>query len=389
MPRWLAITTMVLVGLGFLLWIASYIFRALRERAEDWRLIVRILFTIAITMLAAAIAVDSYRKGLPYRILVTALGWSMSLVLMWGEGVIEFFTGFFTSSFTGGSERVEAQPLYSIAETLRRKGRLQEAMYAIHEQLEKFPNDFRLQMLLAEIQAENANDVAGAEATILRICSQPKHLPGQIAGALNALADWHLRFDQDVDAARAALEQIMARFPNTDVAHHASNRIAHLTEAAARVVDARDPHTIVMKISDEYAPLPKRSEILPETDARVEAERLVQQLTAFPNDTEAREELAKLYVESFDRLDLATEQLELLIALPSESPRRIAHWLNLLADLQVRSTGKTDMAAATLNRVIERFPNQAFADTARQRLATLPLEVKRYEKSRVVKLGSS
>jgi hypothetical protein len=245
-------------------------------------------------------------------------------------------------------------------------------------------------MLLAEIQAENMNDLPGAEATVHRICAQDKHSAGQIAGALNTLADWHLRLDQDVDAARAALEEIGTRFPESELAHHASNRIAHLADRAT-LVEARAPRTIVMKPTSDI-PVHKQNpaDLLPaQTDPAAEAGRLVKHLGEFPNDTEAREELAKIYVDHYQRLDLATEQIEMLINQPTESPRRIAHWYNLLADLQVRATGETQLAAGTLQQLIERFPNQAFSEVARQRLATLNLEAKRYAKDRVVKFSAS
>jgi outer membrane protein assembly factor BamD (BamD/ComL family) len=389
MLHWLAISALVLIGLAFLLWVATHTVHFIKARQDEFQTVARVLFVAGVLVWVIGGFLQMRMSGNPWFFLRRLLVFAMVLMTVCGRAIIGWIVSPFTNLFDGGGERVKAEPLYSMAETLRRKGKLREAMYAIQEQLEKFPNDFRGQMLLAEIQAENANDLAGAHATIERICSQPKHSPGQIAGALSTLADWHLRFDQDVEAARAALEQIITRFPNTDAAHHASNRLAHLDEAAAKIVDARDPHTIVMKISDEYAPVPKLEQLLPKTDPHAEAERLVQHLNAFPHDTEAREELAKVYADAFGRLDLATEQMESLIASPSESPRRIAHWLNLLADLQVRCTQNTELAGATLNRLIERFPNHPFADVARQRLATLAQEVKRYEKSRVVKLGSS
>lgn len=319
----------------------------------------------------------------------SALVLAVIVTVCWGENIAGSFAGFLTSAFDGGGVQEKAQPLYSMAEAKRKRGKLREAMYEIQAQLEKFPDDFRGQMLLAEIQAENADDLPGAEATIHRICSQPRHSPPQIAGALGALADWHLRLDQDVDAARAALQEIVDRFPETDIAYNASKRLAHLAETGT-LVDARAPRTIVMNPGSEIpAHKMKLADILPVEDSGAEATRLVAHLNTFPNDAEAREQLAKIYVDHYQRLDLATEQIELLINQPAESPRRIAHWMNLLADMQVRATGTTELAAATLHHLIERFPNQAFTEVARQRLAMLALEVKRYEKDRVVKMASS
>jgi hypothetical protein len=81
--------------------------------------------------------------------------------------------------------------------------------------------------------------------------------------------------------------------------------------------------------------------------------------------------------------------LEQLIALPDESPKHVARWLNLLADLQVQATNNTEMAEQTLRRIIELFPQHSVAQMAEQRIASLGLELKRYEKSRVIKLGSN
>jgi len=62
--------------------------------------------------------------------------------------------------------------------------------------------------------------------------------------------------------------------------------------------------------------------------------------------------------------------------------------LNLLADLQIRHGGGYDAASQTLNQIIERYPNQAAADVARNRIDLLKLELKAKEGPRSVKLGS-
>jgi outer membrane protein assembly factor BamD (BamD/ComL family) len=182
----------------------------------------------------------------------------------------------------------------------------------------------------------------------------------------------------------APFQEIIDRYPDSELAQQAENRIAHLADAAT-MVDARAPRTIQMPTSA----LPLTAEARPnaEVDAREDIEQLVKHLTEFPSDIEAREQLAKLYADQFGRLDLATEQIEQLIALPNESPKHVARWLNLLADLQVRCTADTQLAAVTLQRIIDRFPGHASADAARDRLQYLNLEKKRYEKARSVKMG--
>ena len=68
------------------------------------------------------------------------------------------------------------------------------------------------------------------------------------------------------------------------------------------------------------------------------------QLESHPADTITREKLAVLYAEHFQRLDLAVDQLEQLIALPDETPKHVARWLNLLATLQI-NVGRDENAA--------------------------------------------
>lgn len=386
MTRVLLISALACGAMGFLLWVASYCVPPCQRRADATRLLARCIVTLGAVLLVVHGTIWTIRTNNPWWVTRSVLLLAVVVMFSWGETIAGWFASLFTSAFDGGGERVKAAPLYSIAETHRKRGRLREAMYGIQAQLEKFPNDFRGQMLLAEIQAEDAKDVAGAEATIHRICSQPKHTPQQIAGALGALADWHLQYNQDVESARAALKQIVERYPETDLAYNASRRIAHLAETGT-LVDARAPRTLILPASHEV-PAHKidPSTIVPQADPAADAERLVQHLAAFPNDAEAREQLATIYVDFYQRLDLATEQLEWLISQPNESPRRIAHWFNLLADLQVRSTGTTELAAATLTRLIDRFPTQPFSEVARQRLATLSLEAKRFQQRDAVRM---
>jgi outer membrane protein assembly factor BamD (BamD/ComL family) len=255
--------------------------------------------------------------------------------------------------------------------------------------LQKFPNDFTGQTMLAEIQAENLNDVQAAEITIHRLCEQ-KQSSANVAFALSMLADWQLKYAQDADAAKRALEKIIELLPNTEFERTAANRIAHLAspEALAR---SHEPERIILKRGVEYLGLMKdQSRLLPkEKPMGEEAAELVAHLDAHPLDHEARERLAVIYAQNYGRLDLATEQLEQLIALPGESPKHVARWLNLLADLQIQSTNDTQLAEQTLRRIIELFPKQSFGQMAENRIASLGLELKRYEHSRVVKFTPS
>ena len=110
-------------------------------------------------------------------------------------------------------------------------------------------------------------------------------------------------------------------------------------------------------------------------------------LEEHPLDTETREKLAVLYATHYGRLDLATEELEQMIAEPNQPAKRVIHWLNLLADVQIKCSADYETVRQTLQRVIDRFPDIAGADLARARLAILKLELKANEKTQTVKLG--
>jgi hypothetical protein len=95
-----------------------------------------------------------------------------------------------------------------------------------------------------------------------------------------------------------------------------------------------------------------------------------------------------IYADHFQRLDLAADQLQQLIDQPNQPAKQVVHWLNLLADLQVRHSAAYDTIAQTLSQIIERYPNQAAADVARNRLDLLKLELKAKETKQPVKMGT-
>src|SRR5205085_4286192 len=98
-----------------------------------------------------------------------------------------------------------------------------------------------------------------------------------------------------------------------------------------------EPRVIALKHSDERIGL--RGETVapqPSEDPATTAHRYVEHLREFPLDNEAREKLAVLYATEYKRLDLAQGELEQLVAAPNQTPKNVAHWLNLLADFQVR-----------------------------------------------------
>jgi outer membrane protein assembly factor BamD (BamD/ComL family) len=388
MPQPLRIALMLFAAAAILGFIGFLFWRALRRSDEPVRFIVKWLITFLIVGWLGYETRRAQGTDRLWVLILVALPSAAVLIVLWGRSIGGLVARPFENMFMGGDEEPDPQPLYSTAEGLRKRDRYREAIYAVQEQLTKFPNDFTGQIMLAEIQAENLGELPSAEITIHRICEQPNHPPANIAFALNTLADWQMKYAQDADAARRTLEKIIERYPDTEFERTASNRIAHL--ASPEMLSKNREHApIALKHGVEYLGLLKdQSHLMPrEKNAKEEAAKLVAHLDAHPMDNEAREQLAVIYARDYGRLDLAAEQLEQLIALPGESPKHVVRWLNLLADLQIYATTRTELAEQTLRRIIDLYPNQSFAALAEQRLGSLGLELKRYETTRVVKFG--
>ena len=400
MPQPLRIALLAFVALGIVGLVLYAFVRALKKSEDPARFAFKWIVTIVIIgglfffsrrMLDRPGGV-SFIEGMIIGAIVafSALAGGLILTILWGPSIIHTLFSPLLSAFDGGDEEPDPVPLYSTAQGLRQRGKHRESLYAIQEQLQKFPNDFTGQMMIAEIHAENLNDLAAAENDVHRLCAQPKQSPTNLAYALNTLADWQLKYAQDAEAARGALEKIRELLPDTEFDRVAANRIAHLA-STDQLIAAREPSVVKMKAGVEYLGLLKSQEhLLPKVqDPKEETKELVAHLEIHPQDQEARERLAVLYARTYGRIDFAAEQIEMLVAQPGESPKHIARWLNLLADLQIELTGQTEAAAATLQRIVELFPNHSLAQKAGERIGALKQELKRFEEQRVVKFTST
>jgi len=206
---------------------------------------------------------------------------------------------------------------------------------------------------------------------------------------MNHLADWHIKLAQDFDSARVALEKISARFPDTELSLQAAQRIAHLggTEKVLQASLDRQPLPVPEGVKS-MGLLESSEHLRPaEADATKQAAAYVKHLQEHPLDTEAREKLAVIYAGHYQRLDLATGELNQLIETPNQPAKRVAHWLNLLADLQIQHGADYDTVRGTLEKIVERFPEYAAGELARARLARLKLELKGRKETPGVKLG--
>jgi len=308
------------------------------------------------------------------------------LAFLWLPSVVTNFMKPLTGAFEGDSDEAEARPFYFMAEGMRRKGHYQEAISEVRKQLEAFPGDYEGYMKLASIQMENLKDLPAAQATLNEFLDIPDRATNEIVAVLHLLADWQLQYARDPQASTSSLQRIVQLYPETPLAHAAEQRIAHLV-TADEANSARYEKKFTVTHGERDIGLRAQNAVVAPEDPEAQVAEIVKQLQAHPADTEAREKLAILYAEKFQRLDLATDQLEQLIALPAEPPKHVAHWLNLLATLHVKYAHNQEAAERALRRITERFPGGALATVAISRLATLQAELKVAQRTPAKVLG--
>lgn len=310
---------------------------------------------------------------------------------IWAPEIGGFFASPVTSMIDGGDVAPEVKAVYSKAVALRKRGLTREAIVEIRAQLDEFTDDYDGLMMLAEIQVEDLKDLPAALASIESAVAVEGLRPGQVSLALNTLADYQLKYALDPDAARAALQRIEQQFPQTEFAFNASQRIAHLPTKES--LNARhQERRIAMPTKrpmNAGPPAAAKEETL--ADAEAEVDKWIRHLAAYPQDQEGREELAQLYARKLDAMDRAREQYEHLIATPNVPARTKVRWLDTLATLEIQVAVDETAARAALQRIIDSYPNTAFAQQAQQRLDRLGSEFKgreRREPKEGLKLGS-
>jgi len=369
------------IGLALVSWL---IVHTIRNAEDPPRMVVKWVLTLPLVTLIL-LSLKLLGPLAPFLIVLCGV----VLSFMWTPHLIPFLISPLTSAFDGGNIPPDPAPLYSIARSKQKQGRYLEAVADVRHQLERFPTDVEGHLFLAQILAEDLKDLAGAELTIQRFCAQPGHAPKNLVFALNSLADWHLKLGQDRESAQRALEKIIELLPDTEFSLGAAQRIAHLAGTDQLLAPHEQKKFAVPEGVRNLGLLQPRNQPKPAAvDPGQLAAQYVKHLEQHPLDTEAREKLAVLYVDHYHRLDLATAELEQLIVEPNQPDKLVVHWLNLLADLQIRSGAPYETVRETLQRIIDRHPDLAAAEMARHRLSLLRLELKASEKTGAVKLGA-
>ena len=366
------------------------LYRAYKKSDDRGGLLLKWVLTIGVLVFIICVVLPTIAQGgygAAFGGVPMATVGGITLAIIWRHSIANMIARPFGWLFDGGEEEIEAKPFYSRAEGLRRRNLFREAIAEIRKQLEQFPEDFAGQMLLAEINAENLKDLQSADIVVQKILDQSGHTPGQIAGALHALADWHMKLAQDPESSRLALEKIIERFPDSNFSQTASQRIAHLGSVDSLLATHERPTIALKHFEQQDLQNPQNDAAKSLPDAATRASDCLRQLEKHPLDPEARENLALIYAHEYQRLDLAAGELEQLIAQPNQPSKQIVRWLNLLADLQIKIGNNISAAHQTVLRIRELFPQSASAEQATLRLEYLRSEARRNEKTGDVKMG--
>ncbi len=380
-------------GIASVLWLCWWSFKRSADRPG---LITKWIFTSLILLFVWKKVVPGFREAQPGTlggrgaIIGLFYMWVVGVILyaIWRHSITDIVANPFASLYDGGNIEVEPKPYYSVALSKRKLNKPLEAIVEVRQQLDKFPNDYEGILLLASIQAEDLKDLFSAETTLNHFCDWEEAPPRQVAAALTQLADWHLKIGHDVDSARVTLERIIERFPDTELSNAAAERIAHLGGAEKILLSAQDRRPVILPAGVQSAGLREsmRDLIPEERDPEKLTEELVKHLQEHPLDAEARERLAILYARHHHRLDLATHELVQLAEQPGQPPKRVAHWLNLLTDLQIHAGADFETVRPTLEKIVELYPDLPVADIARRRLSIVKLEIKGQQKEPAAKV---
>lgn len=376
----------ILIGGGFLT------LKTLRHSEDPALLIFKWILTAIVAgflvlYVAPIVAAGGYGGALVGIPLTAVCG--LVLAIVWRKNIANLVANPIGNLYDGGTAEYEARPVYSHAISLRKRGYHREALDLVRKQLERFPTDVEGQMLIADILAENFNDIDGAAVTIQRFCNQPGHTDRNIAYAYNTLADYHLKLHHDRETAREALQQIIDRFPESEVAMLAAQRIATLANTE-HMSTGQERKKFAVPEGVQNIGLIDPSHYQPPAglDPTKEAGALVQHLQEYPLDADARERLAIIYADHYQRMDMAADQFETLITCPNQPQKRVVGWINRFADIQIRHGENYETVRATLQRILDLYPGSPPAEVAANRITLLKLELKGKEKVAEVKMGT-
>ena len=303
------------------------------------------------------------------------------------------FYGFGKSASNDAPERVFVR---SIPEGYRKRGEYLQALKNLDEQLLELETDqikptekqlqwiFEANAMKAEIYAEDLKDYDSAEEIINRLLDSGKLSCKGEAVFLNRLCDWRIKLKEDLDGAKAALEQIEKRYPGSEEAMYASQRKSRLKLPEKGPAPRKK---LVHLTEDLGLKEGFKGWDIPQMTWRKEIEELKKYLSEHPFDWDAREKLASLYSINCHDVKSAVRELDFLLEQDGQPKKKIVQWLNMKADFFVRDRD-LESAKEALNSIMELYPETSPAYLAEKRIALLKSELKR-EKNKIYKVQKS
>jgi tetratricopeptide (TPR) repeat protein len=269
-------------------------------------------------------------------------------------------------------------PIYSRAIAAIHLDKYEEAEQAVIKELESCEDDFEGWLMLAELYANQFHDLPAAQELLRQTCEHPGTTPSQFAVAHHRLADWQLKLAQDPDAARAALEEICRRHPRSHLDRMARLRILQMPASREEWIARQGVKKIRLHtlggLTRDFGAAP--SARMSRHAAFARSQQCVQRLQSNPDDIAAREELARLWAEDLDQVEMGVEQMDLLLAMPGVAPAKAAEWLGLVASWHLRFPQDLSAARTALERLIRHYPQSPQTFAAQRRLNLLDLESK-------------
>ncbi|HTH48801.1 MAG TPA: tetratricopeptide repeat protein [Candidatus Limnocylindria bacterium] len=311
------------------------------------------------------------------------------LGMIWLPQLGGFFLSPLFSAMTGGDEQVERRPFYSRAIALRKRGDYVGAIAEVQGQLVAFPGDAEGLLMLVSIQAENLKDFPAAIAVLTEMVNSSGRPDSEVSLALSRLAELQLNRLSDPVAARATYERIATSFPQTEAALLARQQLAHLPGGEQLAQKAERPKLVVTHHEEKLGLTEELgADRLPVENPGPETNTLLAHLEQFPDDWEAREKLARLYLDHWRRPDLAADQFERLINQPAAPTRQVVNWLNDLADVLLNSPEGVPAARLALERIGQKYPGSQWEAQARSRISLLGLDQRAKSLPKTLKLGN-
>ncbi len=268
-------------------------------------------------------------------------------------------------------------PGYSRAVARMKFGKYAQAEAEILRQLETAENDFEGWMMLAELHATRFKELREAEQIILDVCLQPDISPSQISVALHKLADWQISVESDTEAAARSLDLISDRLPGTHLAYMAEMRRRQLPQTNAEYREQQEVRPVPLPATtgnvSEQIVADRNAADTQSTVALVN--QLSEALTRNPQNISDREKLARLLAEPLGKVELAVEQIELLLGMGNQPDVKRVEWLTLIAGWQLQLLNDETAAMETLAKIIADFPNTPQAFAAQRRLNLIKADI--------------